>query len=383
MTLEEAKPQTSSVYGAKWHQTYTEEDPPSLAAIKKTIPKHCFESSLTKSLLYLFKDILLVTLSFFVMLYWGSKLASPFQEIAWVIYWFFQGTLFWALFVVGHDCGHESFSKYRQINNILGSIVHGFLLVPYKSWALSHRHHHKYTSNFHKDDLFAPEIESSKPWKKRKTHWTAKLRRLSAGMLGLMWLPYLIAFSKSLSSHFWPFDLLFKDNRKWVSISILVVFVFTAIFSWTSLKYGIWFLTAYYLIPWFIFASWLVITTFLHHNHEDVPWYSKNSWNFVKGSLSTMDRSYGIFNNLVHHIGTHQIHHLFSFIPHYHLVEATHHFRRAFPNHYRYCHDSIIKEYWDASMRYTNYGFMEKGEDHFSYKNAKPIRKNMSPAKST
>ena len=215
----------TSVYGAEWQQTYTDETPPSLMAIKKSIPKHCFESSLSRSFAYLIKDMLLVIVSFLAMLFWGSKLSSPFQGIAWLFYWFFQGTMFWALFVVGHDCGHESFSKYKLVNNVVGSLVHGFLLVPYKSWALSHRHHHKNTSNFHKDDLFAPEIESSKPWKKRKSHWTAKLRRLSAGMFGLMWLPYLVGFSKSLSSHFWPFDPLFKGNRKWVSISILVLFL--------------------------------------------------------------------------------------------------------------------------------------------------------------
>ena len=255
--------------------------------------------------------------------------------------------------------------------------------MPYKSWALSHRHHHKYTSNFHKDDLFAPEIESSKPWKKRKTHWTARLRRFSAGMFGLMWLPYLIGFSKSLSSHFWPFDPLFKDNRAWVSISIMVVFIITALLAWFSLEFGFMNFIAYYFIPWFIFASWLVVTTFLHHNHSDVPWYSKDSWTFVKGSLSTMDRSYGMFNHLVHHIGTHQIHHLFSFIPHYHLVEATLHFRSTFPNHYRYCHDSIFKEYWDASLRYTNHGFMEKGKERFYYSKDTPnLGKQHRPIKS-
>ena len=45
-----------------------------------------------------------------------------------------------------------------------------------------------------------------------------------------------------------------------------------------------------------------------------------------------MDRHYGWAHDLVHNIGTHQIHHLFSKIPHYHLEEATAIFRAHFPH---------------------------------------------------
>jgi omega-3 fatty acid desaturase (delta-15 desaturase) len=43
----------------------------------------------------------------------------------------------------------------------------------------------------------------------------------------------------------------------------------------------------------------------------------------VKGALSTVDRHYGIIEDIHHNIGTHVVHHLFSNIPHYNIVEAT------------------------------------------------------------
>lgn len=53
--------------------------------------------------------------------------------------------------------------------------------------------------------------------------------------------------------------------------------------------------------------------------HSDVPWYADSEWNNVKGQLSTVDRHYGHVHSVIHSIGTHQIHHLFTKVPHYHL----------------------------------------------------------------
>jgi omega-3 fatty acid desaturase (delta-15 desaturase) len=52
---------------------------------------------------------------------------------------------------------------------------------------------------------------------------------------------------------------------------------------------------------------------------RNVPWFVDDEWNYVKGQLSTVDRHYGHVHSIIHSIGTHQIHHLFPKIPHYHL----------------------------------------------------------------
>ena len=68
--------------------------------------------------------------------------------------------MFWALFVIGHDCGHGSFSRYKGLNHLVGHITHTFILVPYHSWRISHRTHHSNTGNIETDESWYPIVES-------------------------------------------------------------------------------------------------------------------------------------------------------------------------------------------------------------------------------
>ena len=49
-------------------------------------------------------------------------------------------------------------------------------------------------------------------------------------------------------------------------------------------KVGYFAVLDYYLMPLFVFSSWLVIVTFLHHNEEDTVWYG-DEWNYEGQSV--------------------------------------------------------------------------------------------------
>jgi omega-3 fatty acid desaturase (delta-15 desaturase) len=80
-----------------------------LAALRKAIPSTLFQSSLLRSISFVLRDVLIIA-----ALYAAILALQPFPVLWLVAYPVFvlaAGTMFWALFVLGHDCGHGSFSR--------------------------------------------------------------------------------------------------------------------------------------------------------------------------------------------------------------------------------------------------------------------------------
>lgn len=67
-----------------------------LSDIKAAIPKHCWVKDPWRSMGYVVRDV--------VAVFGMAAAAAYFNNWAvWPLYWFAQSTMFWALFVLGHD----------------------------------------------------------------------------------------------------------------------------------------------------------------------------------------------------------------------------------------------------------------------------------------
>ncbi|KAL8618947.1 hypothetical protein ACOMHN_020366 [Nucella lapillus] len=311
-------------------------DLPSLSEIKKALPSHVFESRVGTSLYYVVKDLAQIG-GLYLLGDWVLTSGYIPAWISWLVllpgYWLVQGTLFWALFVLGHDAGHSSFSRYPLLNDVVGNVLHSFLLCPYYCWKLSHRQHHAFTGNMDKDEVFYPIREKD----------DSRAVFLPVFGFGASWFAYLFTgYHPRNVNHFNPIETMFSRHVLACVTSIALVIVWSTCLVHYCLTAGVVKFVALYAAPEFVFASYLVLTTFLHHTEEQVPWYDNSTWDFVRGQLSSIDRHYGWCHDLVHNIGTHQIHHLFSTIPHYHLEEATAAFRRHFPQLVRTCDDRLL-----------------------------------------
>ncbi|CAG8483039.1 6524_t:CDS:1 [Ambispora leptoticha] len=359
----------------------TKETVPSILEIKKNIPKKFFAPSLLQSFKYVAWDLCVITL-IFAAYHWLDSLAfipSPLKNLVLFVYAFFQGTMFWAIFVLGHDCGHGSFSRYPWVNDTVGTFLHSLILVPYTTWKLSHRHHHKNTGNIDKDEVFYPLRESEAL---KMTGNESKGTNLAPYFaFGIGWLIYLIeGYGTRATSHVNPFHPLFKNNRAGAFTSIICVIIGLCFLYYASTIYGAWNILRYYFLPWIIFSSWLVITTFLHHHgveeNLNLPWFSDDKWSYVLGNLSSVDRDYGFLHDVTHSIGTHQIHHLFPAIPHYYLKEATVAFRAHYPKYVQESNEPILRTFLNTFNVFKSQYIISDNTKVFLYNDSKKLSRS-------
>jgi acyl-lipid omega-3 desaturase len=309
--------------------------PFTLQDVRAAIPAHCFEPSVGKSLFYFFLDIAII----------GGLYAIAYTLDAWwfwPIFWLAQGTMFWALFVVGHDCGHGSFSRYKWLNDLVGHLSHTPILVPYHGWRISHRTHHQNTGNIDTDESWYPVTET----KYDQMDWLEKFARFHL----ILFVYPLYLFKRSpgkKGSHFLPSSPLFRPSEKWDVITSTTLWTaMIGFLGFLTYQYGGLFLVKYYLVPYLVFVAWLDVVTFLHHTDPEIPWYRGEDWYFLKGALSSIDRDYGFINPIHHNIGTHVAHHIFLSIPHYHLLEATEAIKPVLGEHYHESKESIFTSLW-------------------------------------
>jgi omega-3 fatty acid desaturase (delta-15 desaturase) len=137
--------------------------------------------------------------------------------------------MMWAYFVLGHDCGHGSFSSNDLLNDVFGTLLHSSILVPFYPWKLSHRHHHQYTGNLDKEEVFFPlrerDVEPNDVFHLVKTHLYFTL--------GFGWWAYLAGGynqrteqPRAVKSHFSLGHHLFEKHQTGVAWSLLYVAAF-------------------------------------------------------------------------------------------------------------------------------------------------------------
>ncbi|KVH94806.1 Fatty acid desaturase, type 1 [Cynara cardunculus var. scolymus] len=206
-----------------------------LGDIREAIPKHCWVKDPWRSMSYVVRDVAIVL---------GLAAAAAYLNnwLVWPLYWAAQGTMFWALFVLGHDCGHGSFSNNPKLNSVVGHLLHSSILVPYHGWRISHRTHHQNHGHVEKDESWHP------------------LNR-SPGKSG---------------SHFHPdSDLFVAVEKKDVITSTICWTAMAAMLVGLNFVVGPMQMLKLYGIPYWINVMWLDFVTYLHHHgHEDkLPWY--------------------------------------------------------------------------------------------------------------
>lgn len=218
------------------------------------------------------------------------------------------------LFILFHDCTHNSFVKLKRWNQIIGTVLGVFVFTPFGSWQRQHGMHHGTVGNLQKRGT--GDVWTLTVLEYQEASWSKKaLYRLFRNPLFLFGIAPIFLFL--IINRVPPF----KGTKKiWLSFIsnhvgiILVTMLFSSIFS----------LKDYLIVQLIVltFASSMGVWLFyVQHQFEEVYWENNDAWDGIDAALkgSTFYQLPFIFEWISGSIGYHHIHHLNSRIPNYHL----------------------------------------------------------------
>jgi len=276
--------------------------------VLKTLPKSVFQKDPRKAWLAVATNVACVTLGYFSIAY------APWYLLP--LAWIFTGTALTGSFVIGHDCGHRSFSNDNRINDIVGHAMFLPLFFPFHGWRIQHDFHHKHTNKLGVDNAwnpFTPDEFFAE---------SATLQFVYAFVRGRFW--WLGSIGHWILKHF-DWNEFEGKQREQVRLSALISIAAMAIAIPTLLATtGILGLFKFWAVPWLVYHFWMSTFTIVHHTLPEIPFERDEDWHEAGAQLTgTVHCNYPKWVEfLCFDINVHIPHHLSTGIPWYNLRNA-------------------------------------------------------------
>lgn len=223
------------------------------------------------------------------------------------------------IFMLQHDCGHNSLFRSRRLNSYIGMVCSLITLTPFSYWRRLHARHHGSWNNldgrgvpadFFSDCATVAEYNAMTRMQKR-------LYRLTHHPILVHFLLPPIIF---ILLYRLPFDTPATCKRERISVYALD-FALLVIFGVLVKMFGAGHVVLVHL-PALVLAAIAGIWLFsVQHRFEDAQWARKKEWHFAQASLRgtsylSLPRVLQWFSA---NIGLHHVHHLRPGIPNYRL----------------------------------------------------------------
>ena len=260
---------------------------------------------------------LLITLTPFLALWagiWGLMQAGHYWS---VIGFIPAGGLLVRLFIIQHDCGHQSMFSNRRANDWVGRFIGILTLTPYDHWKRGHALHHAGSGNLDRrgmgDDILTmtvAEYKAASSWVRFKY----RFYRHPLVMFGIG--PAFVFFLVNRL----PFGAMKNGVKPWASalLTNLGVVILYGALIWAV---G-WKIFVLIQIPTVLVAASIGVWMFyVQHQFDETHWSRTGEWDREHAALQ--GSSYYDLPKwlmwMTGNIGVHHVHHLSSRIPFYQL----------------------------------------------------------------
>jgi omega-6 fatty acid desaturase (delta-12 desaturase) len=256
-------------------------------------------------------------------------------------------------FSLMHDCGHQSLFRSKRVNRGVGFLLGVINAIPQYPWSRGHAFHHKHNGNWDlyrgpsalvSTETFLAMNSFQQGWYQFLRHplmlfpggfFYLVIKPRVALLLGLAhyanhaarsWWNNpslgLSAMHQTYQPKYWYTDLEFQD---------LVLNNLCVVASWFLLSklIGAGLFWTLYSIVMACSAALFICIFFVQHNFESSYAHRSEGWSSLTGAIdgTSLLKLPAILNWFTADIGYHNIHHLCSRIPNYHLKEC--HLRNA------------------------------------------------------
>lgn len=285
------------------------------------------------------------------------------------------------IFMLMHDCGHQSLFHSQRLNTLFGFLTGVFVGMPQYVWSQHHNYHHSTNGNWEKyrgplNILSVAEYEKLSPRKQKFYRNSRNILLAPAGAFMYFifnprfnWMLGSIKFllgviSKKLQNIQTPLKTLVAEQptRFWktgkeywhMTLNNIVLLSFWAIACWYFGSAA--FFTVYLISLSFAGAAGIIIFT-IQHNFEDSYASDTQHWDYYLAALkgTSFLKLPKIINWFGADIAYHHIHHMSAAIPNYNLSACHQEYAHLFEAVPRLKLSDIAKSFkfilWDSSAQ--------------------------------
>ncbi|MFD1019771.1 fatty acid desaturase [Thalassobacillus hwangdonensis] len=284
------------------------------AQLKKTVAP--FETSNTKASIMQLINTILPFLGLWFLSY-ASLSTSVWLSI---LFSMIAGGFVIRIFIIFHDCTHQSFFKNKKANRIIGTITGIITLFPFEQWKREHAIHHATSGNLDKrgtGDIWIMTIEEYR----EASFWGRLSYRLYRNPIVMFGLGPIYLYLVKNRFNVKGAKRKERMNTYLTNVSIVILYSFL---MWTLGWQAFLIIHLPILYVAGILGIWLF---YVQHQFEDSYFEEEDQWSFVKAAVdgSSYYKLPKVLAWISGNIGYHHVHHLSPRVPNYHLEQAHEH----------------------------------------------------------